>query len=83
MGIRVLDTNPFKMGIVSGADSHSAYSNNEEFNFYGSHGKADDTPKKRLAPKPNPSGESGTIVGTAGVTAASFWTIERMVPLFY
>jgi hypothetical protein len=45
----------YKMGIVSGADSHSAYSNNEEFNFHGSHGVADDTPQKRLNPGMNPS----------------------------
>ena len=43
-------TNPFKMGIVAGADSHSGYSNNEEFNFHGSHGALEDTPKKRLNP---------------------------------
>jgi hypothetical protein len=63
-----LGTNPFKFGIVSGSDSHSAYSNNEEFNFHGSHGLADDTPKKRLDPKPNASGDVGAVVGTAGAT---------------
>jgi len=31
-----LGSNPFKMGIVAGADSHSGYSNNEEWNFHGS-----------------------------------------------
>jgi hypothetical protein len=35
---------------VSGADNHSGYSANEEFNFHGSHGKVDDTPQKRLNP---------------------------------
>ena len=63
-----LGTNPFKMGIVSGADSHSAYSNNEEFNFHGSHGATDDTPQKRLHPGMSPSGEPGSVVGTAGAT---------------
>ena len=63
-----LGTNPFKMGIVSGADSHSAYSNNEEFNFHGSHGATDDTPQKRLHPGMSPSGEPASVVGTAGAT---------------
>jgi hypothetical protein len=70
-----LGTNPFKYGIVSGADSHSAYSNNEEFNFHGSHGKVDDTPQKRLNPAMNPSGERGPIVGSAGATAV--WADEN------
>jgi hypothetical protein len=70
-----LGTNPFKMGIVSGADSHSAYSNNEEFNFHGSHGATDDTPKKRLNPAKSPSGEPGAVVGTAGATAV--WAEEN------
>ena len=51
-----LGANPYKMGIVSGADSHSAYSNNEENNFHGSHGATDDTPVKRLNPAISPSG---------------------------
>jgi hypothetical protein len=70
-----LGHNPYKMGIVSGADSHSAYSNNEEFNFNGSHGALDDTPKKRLNPTPNPSGDVAARVGTAGATAV--WAEEN------
>jgi hypothetical protein len=70
-----LGTNPFKFGIVSGADVHSGYSGNEEFNWHGAHGAADDTPKKRLDPKPNASGESGAIVGSAGATA--IWAEEN------
>ena len=70
-----LGTNPFKYGIVSGADVHSGYSGNEEFNWHGAHGTADDTPKKRLDPKPNASGESGAIVGSAGATAV--WAEEN------
>jgi hypothetical protein len=73
-----LGSNPFKYGIVSGADSHSAYSNNEEFNFHGSHGLADDTPKKRLDPKPNASGDIGAVVGTAGATGV--WADENTRP---
>jgi hypothetical protein len=70
-----LGTNPFKMGIVSGADSHSAYSNNEEFNFHGSHGATDDTPQKRLHPGMSPAGEPASVVGTAGATAV--WAEEN------
>jgi hypothetical protein len=70
-----LGTNPFKMGIVSGADSHSAYSNNEEFGFHGSHGATDDTPQKRLHPGMSPSGEPGAVVGTAGATGV--WAEEN------
>ena len=70
-----LGTNPYKMGIVSGADSHSAYSNNEEFGFHGSHGATDDTPQKRLHPGMSPSGEPGSVVGTAGTTAV--WAEEN------
>jgi hypothetical protein len=70
-----LGTNPFKMGIVAGADSHSAYSNNEEFNFHGSHGATDDTPQKRLHPGMSPSGEPASVVGTAGATAV--WAEEN------
>ena len=70
-----LGTNPFKYGIVSGADSHSAYSPNEEWNFHGSHGSVDDTPAKRLDPRPNPSGDVGGAVGSAGATAV--WAEEN------
>ena len=70
-----LGSNPFKMGFVSGADSHSAYSNNEEWNFHGSHGATDDTPQKRLKPGISPSGEPGSVVGTAGATAV--WAEEN------
>jgi hypothetical protein len=70
-----LGANPFKFGIVSGADSHSGYSNNEEFNFHGSHGATDDTPQKRLNPAMSPTGEPGAIVGTAGASAV--WAEEN------
>jgi hypothetical protein len=63
------------MGIVSGADSHSGYSNNEEFNFYGSHGALEDTPKKRLNPVINASGEMPSLLGSAGATAV--WAEEN------
>jgi hypothetical protein len=63
------------MGLVGGADSHSAYSNNEEFAFHGSHGATDDTPQKRLHPGMSPSGEPAAIVSTAGLTAV--WAEEN------
>jgi hypothetical protein len=70
-----LGANPYKMGLVGGADSHSAYSNNEEFGFHGSHGATDDTPQKRLNPGMSPSGEPAAIVSTAGLTA--IWAEEN------
>ncbi|MFA9472155.1 MAG: DUF3604 domain-containing protein [Deltaproteobacteria bacterium] len=70
-----LGTNPFKYGIVAGADVHSGYSGNEEFNWHGAHGVADDTPKARLDPKPNASGAPATTVGSAGATAV--WAEEN------
>ena len=70
-----LGTNPFKYGIVAGADVHSGYSGNEENNWHGAHGVADDTPKRRLDPKPNASGENAYTVGTAGATAV--WAPEN------
>ena len=70
-----LGTNPFKFGIVAGADVHSGISANEEWNWHGAHGLQDDTPQKRLDPKPNSSGESGATVGSAGATAV--WAEEN------
>jgi hypothetical protein len=70
-----LGTNPFKYGIVSGADIHSAYSGNEEWNWHGAHGATDDTPQKRLHPGMSPSGEPASVVGSAGATAV--WAEEN------
>ncbi|MGI9401777.1 MAG: DUF3604 domain-containing protein [Rhizobiaceae bacterium] len=70
-----LGTNPFKYGVVSGADSHSGYSNNEEFNFHGSHGVLDDTAKKRSNPATNASGTFNGQMGSAGTTAV--WAEEN------
>ena len=67
--------NPYKMGIVSGSDSHSGYSNNEEFNFHGSHGALEDSPQKRLNPKPNASGDMPSRLASAGATAV--WAEEN------
>ena len=70
-----LGTNPYKFGIVSGSDSHSAYSPNEEFNFHGTHGLLDDQAKKRLTPEKNASGDVAGAVGSAGATAV--WAQEN------
>jgi len=70
-----LGTNPFKFGIVAGADVHSGISANEEFNWHGAHGATDDTPEKRLDPTPNASGEAGYAVGSAGATGV--WADEN------
>ena len=67
--------NPYKMGIVAGADVHSGYQGNEEWDWKGAHGQQDDTPQKRLNPVPNASGESGYTVGSAGTTAV--WADEN------
>lgn len=43
-----LGVNPFKFGIVSGADSHSGISDSEENNYDGTHGLMDYIPEVRL-----------------------------------
>jgi len=70
-----LGTNPFKYGLVAGADVHSGYSGNEEWGWNGAHGATDDTPAKRLKPGISPSGEPGSVVGSAGTTA--IWAEEN------
>jgi len=65
-----LGFNPYKYGIAAGSDSHSAHSNNEEFNMPGgAHGKIDDTVEKRLNPAVTPSGDVNAAVGSSGITA--------------
>ena len=70
-----LGYNPFKFGIVAGADVHSAYSGNEEWDWQGAHGILDNTAKARLNPTPNATGAQGYIVSSAGATAV--WTTEN------
>jgi len=76
-----LGTNPFKMGIVGGSDNHSGYSANEEFNFHGSHGGTDDTPKKRLNPGMSPAGVANAVVSSAGATGV--WATENTREAIY
>ena len=61
--------NPYKMGLVGGADVHSGYQGNEEWDWNGAHGTLDDTPQKRLNPVKNATGETGYTVSSAGTTA--------------
>ena len=70
-----LGHNPFKMGVVAGADVHSGYQGNEEWDWNGAHGNLDDTPKKRLNPVKNATGETGYGVSSAGTTAV--WADEN------
>jgi hypothetical protein len=70
-----LGVNPFKFGIVAGADSHSAFSINEEFNFTGPHGVSDDTAKVRLSGAAISTGSPAITLGSAGTTAV--WAPEN------
>jgi hypothetical protein len=70
-----LGHNPYKMGVVAGADVHSGIQGNEEWDWQGAHGGLDDTPKKRLNPVPNATGETGFTVSSAGTTAV--WATEN------
>ncbi len=72
---KTLGYNPYKMGVVAGADVHSGYQGNEEWDWNGAHGQQDDTPEKRLAPAANASGEQGYVVSSAGTTAV--WATEN------
>ncbi|MGB6849141.1 MAG: DUF3604 domain-containing protein [Thermoanaerobaculia bacterium] len=70
-----LGHNPYKMGIVAGADIHSAYQGNEEWAWQGAHGILDNTPQARLSPVPNATGALGSTVSGAGTTAV--WATEN------
>jgi hypothetical protein len=70
-----LGVNPFEFGIVFGADSHSAFSINEEFNFTGPHGVSDATPKARLSKGAVSTGAPAIDLASAGTTAV--WTPEN------
>jgi hypothetical protein len=70
-----LGHNPYKMGVVAGADFHSGYQGNEEFAYLGGHGFIDDTPQKRLDPTPGLSGDITALLSSAGTTAV--WADEN------
>jgi len=70
-----IGANPFKYGIVSGADAHTAFADNEEFNYTGVHGVNDDSPARRLSGAAQTAGESAILFGTPGTTAV--WADEN------
>ncbi len=71
----MLGANPFKYGIVAGADAHTGFSDNEEFNYTGVHGITDDTPERRLSGEIPTAGEAAMIFGTPGATGV--WAPEN------
>ena len=71
----MLGANPWKLGIVAGADSHTAFSVNEENNYTGSSGHLDSTPAIRLNNVMMVSGEPGLKWSTSGTTAV--WAPEN------
>ncbi len=70
-----LGVNPFKYGIVGGADSHTAFSINEEFDFTGPHGVSDATPKARLSGTAVSTGAPAIDLSSAGTTGV--WADEN------
>ena len=70
-----LGVNPFKYGIVSGADAHTAFSDNEEFNYTGAHGAVDSSPEKRLSGAKQTAGEAAVNFGSPGATGV--WAPEN------
>jgi hypothetical protein len=70
-----LGVNPFKYGIVAGADAHTAFSDNEEYNYTGVHGVLDKTAKVRLSGLATTAGESALVFGTPGATGV--WAPEN------
>lgn len=70
-----LGANPFKLGIVAGADAHTAFSDNEEFNYTGVHGTVDATIKARMSGAAQTAGEPAIFFGTPGATAV--WAPEN------
>jgi hypothetical protein len=70
-----LGVNPFKLGIVAGADAHTGFSDNEEFNYTGVHGNLDKTAKIRLSGAATTAGESAINFGTPGATGV--WAPEN------
>jgi hypothetical protein len=67
--------NPHKFGIVAGADAHTGFSDNEEFNYTGVHGINDATVEARLSGAGQTAGEAAIMFGTPGATAV--WAPEN------
>lgn len=71
----MMGANPYKFGIVAGADSHNSMSSNEENNYPGVHGNTDKTAQVRLGSTGSVAGEAAKIFGTPGATAV--WADEN------
>jgi hypothetical protein len=70
-----LGANPHKFGIVAGADAHTSFSDNEEFNYTGVHGVNDNTAERRLSGAGQTAGEAAIVFGTPGATGV--WAPEN------
>jgi hypothetical protein len=70
-----LGANPWKLGIVAGADSHDPASDNDEFSYTGVHGNTDKTPLIRLTSGTTVAGEPPLLFGTPGATGV--WADEN------
>jgi hypothetical protein len=77
----MLGANPYKFGIVGGADSHDAAADNEEFNYTGVHGNTDKTPKIRLESTGSVAGEAARFFSTPATTAV--WAPENTRTAIY
>ncbi len=71
----MLGANPYKFGIVGGSDSHNALQANEEFNYFGTHGNIDKTPKIRLGSTGSVAGEPARFFSSGATTAV--WAPEN------
>ena len=71
----MIGANPYKYGIVAGADSHIAASANEEFNYPGVHGNIDYSPEVRLSGAGSVAGEPAILFGSPGATGV--WAPEN------
>jgi len=67
--------NPHKFGVVAGADAHTGFPDNEEFNYTGVHGVNDATLEARLSGAGQTAGEAAIMFGTPGATAV--WAPEN------
>ena len=71
----MIGANPYKFGIVAGADTHNAAPDNEEFNYFGVHGNTDKTPEVRLGSTGSVAGEPARFFSTPSTTAV--WAPEN------
>jgi len=71
----MVGANPYKFGIVAGADTHNAASDNEEFNYFGVHGNTDKTPQVRLGSTGSVAGEPARRFSSPATTAV--WAPEN------